>query len=165
MNEAFLIKRGWELLNQPTACWENGEFTVRDTYRYLAKSNDWRKDKSWRRIWKWKGVQRIKVFMWQLNHNSLLTSSRMARDWIRLNLEEEMGKNQRRDWKDVFMVIAWLIWKNRNEFVHSNKRLPSRNALTTIDDLVEEIVRGRGEEHHRENCGDINIHWHHPRDG
>ncbi|RYR37510.1 hypothetical protein Ahy_A09g042389 [Arachis hypogaea] len=35
-------------------------------------------DRIWKLIWNWKGVQRAKVFLWQLAHNAVLTASRTA---------------------------------------------------------------------------------------
>jgi hypothetical protein len=56
-----------------------GGFTVSAAYHLLTGDTMKQADKKWTQVWKIEGMERIKVFLWQLVHDRLLTKSRLAR--------------------------------------------------------------------------------------
>jgi hypothetical protein len=56
-----------------------GAFTVSATYQLLTGDTMKQAEKKWAQIWKIEGIDRIKVFLWQLVHDRLLTKSHLAR--------------------------------------------------------------------------------------
>ncbi|KAL4307123.1 uncharacterized protein LOC107605009 [Arachis ipaensis] len=57
----------------------NGDFTVALAYRILINHSSMETKRIWKVIWRWKGPERIRVFMWQAAHGRLLTASRKSR--------------------------------------------------------------------------------------
>ncbi|KAL4322575.1 hypothetical protein AHAS_Ahas14G0224200 [Arachis hypogaea] len=53
----------------------SGEFSVSSAYHSLTNHTEIT-DHIWEIIWKWKGPQSIKMFMWLTSHKKLMTSSR-----------------------------------------------------------------------------------------
>jgi hypothetical protein len=56
-----------------------GGFTVSAAYHLLTGDTIKQAEKKWTQVWKIEGMERIKVFLWQLVHDRLLTKSRLAR--------------------------------------------------------------------------------------
>jgi hypothetical protein len=56
-----------------------GEFTVSSAYGMLAKNQMDGNTTRWRRIWKLGVIERIRVFVWQISHDRLLTKQKLAR--------------------------------------------------------------------------------------
>lgn len=52
----------------------NRVFTVKSTYHLLRGGNRGESWKGWRRIWRLRVQERIKVFMWLLAHDKILTN-------------------------------------------------------------------------------------------
>ncbi|CAN1279411.1 Putative ribonuclease H protein At1g65750 [Linum perenne] len=57
----------------------DGRFRVRSAYLLAAEEEGDTLDPIWRLIWKWKGPQRIRQFLWLVAHNRLLTNSERRR--------------------------------------------------------------------------------------
>ncbi|XP_072074464.1 uncharacterized protein [Arachis hypogaea] len=67
-----------ESLGEDKIMWspsEDRNFTVASAYKTLSQANE-NQDQTWNLIWKWKGPQRIKCFMWLATQNKLMTSER-----------------------------------------------------------------------------------------
>jgi hypothetical protein len=56
-----------------------GEFTVAKAYRRMTGFHTDQDVQLWKQIWRMEAPERIKVFMWQVLHDRLLTNWRMAR--------------------------------------------------------------------------------------
>jgi hypothetical protein len=56
-----------------------GNFTVSVAYHLITREMTYIMDKTWTRVWKIDCIERIKVFIWQLIHDRLLTKARLAR--------------------------------------------------------------------------------------
>ncbi|KAK2380517.1 phragmoplast orienting kinesin [Trifolium repens] len=56
-----------------------GAFTVSAAYHLITGDIMKHADKKWAQVWKIEGMERVKVFTWQLVHDRLLTKSRLAR--------------------------------------------------------------------------------------
>ncbi|CAN1758812.1 Putative ribonuclease H protein At1g65750 [Linum perenne] len=57
----------------------DGRFRVRSAYLLAAEEEGDTLDPIWRLIWRWKGPQRIRQFLWLVAHNRLLTNSERRR--------------------------------------------------------------------------------------
>jgi ribonuclease HI len=55
-----------------------GNYMVADGYNRLAGISDHEEDHKWRKVWKLASTQRIRVFVWHILHNRLLTNDRLA---------------------------------------------------------------------------------------
>jgi hypothetical protein len=56
-----------------------GHFTVSAAYNLLTNTDMRNMEQNWNQIWKIESMERIKVFIWQLTHDRLLTNSRLAK--------------------------------------------------------------------------------------
>ncbi|MCH94985.1 putative non-LTR retroelement reverse transcriptase, partial [Trifolium medium] len=56
-----------------------GQFTVSAAYQLLTEAAAENNEKKWPQIWKIDSIERIRVFIWQLAHNRLMTKARLAR--------------------------------------------------------------------------------------
>ena len=54
----------------------DGKFTVRKAYMVQEEGVELDQDPLWKIIWKWKGLERIKVFLWTVGHNAIMTNER-----------------------------------------------------------------------------------------
>ncbi|CAN1796887.1 Putative ribonuclease H protein At1g65750 [Linum perenne] len=57
----------------------DGSFRICSAYLLAAEEDDGTLDPIWRLIWRWKGPQRIRQFLWLVAHNRLLTNSERHR--------------------------------------------------------------------------------------
>ncbi|CAN1832077.1 Putative ribonuclease H protein At1g65750 [Linum perenne] len=57
----------------------DGHFRIRSAYLLAAEEEGGTLDPIWRLIWRWKGPQRIRQFLWLVAHNRLLTNSERHR--------------------------------------------------------------------------------------
>ncbi|RYR73521.1 hypothetical protein Ahy_A02g007898 [Arachis hypogaea] len=64
-------RQGWGLS-------EDGDYSVARTYRALS---NWPPPSTtnWRKLWQWKGPQKVKTILWRMMHNRLLTNQRRSR--------------------------------------------------------------------------------------
>lgn len=69
----------WKLTN-------NGKFSAASTYESICSKKWCQKDKIWEVVWNWKGPERIRVFLWLVIHQVLLTNSQ--RTMRRMTLDE-----------------------------------------------------------------------------
>jgi ribonuclease HI len=56
-----------------------GNFTVASAYQLIANDLVDNVDKKWSQIWKLDVIERVRVFIWQLTHDRILTNARLAR--------------------------------------------------------------------------------------
>ena len=52
----------------------DGRLTVRTAYMVHEERETMERDPLWKIIWKWKGMERIKVFLWTVAHNAIMTN-------------------------------------------------------------------------------------------
>lgn len=57
---------------------QNGKFTVKSCYQKFMGEALGSKDDKWKLIWDWKGLERIRYFLWMVGHERLNTNSRRA---------------------------------------------------------------------------------------
>ncbi|KAA3488057.1 RNA-directed DNA polymerase (Reverse transcriptase) [Gossypium australe] len=117
---------------------EPGTFTIRSAYRSL-KENTWRpKQDIWKTIWKYQGPQRVRLFLWLVANQRVLTNSERTRRGFgqssacsRCGHEVEDIMHVLRDcptakedkgitWSCLFGILAWRLWKNRNLLIFQN---------------------------------------------
>ncbi|KAA3476291.1 putative LRR receptor-like serine/threonine-protein kinase [Gossypium australe] len=59
-----------------------GSFSIRSAY-WTLKENSWRpKDDNWKVVWKYQGPQRVRIFLWLVANQRLLTNSERSRRGI-----------------------------------------------------------------------------------
>ncbi|KAL4328532.1 hypothetical protein AHAS_Ahas13G0209500 [Arachis hypogaea] len=56
----------------------DGIFTVALAYKHLTRESR-ETTENWKEIWKWRGPERTKVFLWQVAHDRIFTAKRRAR--------------------------------------------------------------------------------------
>jgi hypothetical protein len=56
-----------------------GQFTVSAAYHLITGDAMKRDEKKWSQIWKINSMERVRVFIWQLVHDRLMTNTRLAR--------------------------------------------------------------------------------------
>lgn len=62
---------------EDTMIWDksaNGRFTVKTTYMVREEDGTIERDPIWRIVWKWKGMERIRMFLWTVAHNAIMTN-------------------------------------------------------------------------------------------
>ncbi|CAN1138632.1 Putative ribonuclease H protein At1g65750 [Linum perenne] len=116
----------------------DGRFRVRSAYLLAAEEEGDTLDPIWRLIWRWKGPQRIRQFLWLVAHNRLLTNSERRRR----HLAETFFQTPLLPWIERFIrkpelcllfgVTCWWLWRARNDRVFNNK-------LTTAESLTRHI--------------------------
>ncbi|KAJ8767189.1 hypothetical protein K2173_013586 [Erythroxylum novogranatense] len=52
----------------------NGNFSIKSAYGLLTRDCTQEEKDIWRVVWKWKGPERVKTFLWLLSHGKLLTN-------------------------------------------------------------------------------------------
>ncbi|CAN1144211.1 Putative ribonuclease H protein At1g65750 [Linum perenne] len=61
---------------------KDGRFRIRSAYDLLGEQEGRRRDVDWELVWRWKGPNRIKHFLWLVAHDRLLTNEeRRKRTW------------------------------------------------------------------------------------
>jgi ribonuclease HI len=68
--------------DEDTQLWpgsSTGRFTVASAYQLIATNTVENVDNKWSQIWKLETIERVRVFIWQMAHDRLLTNSRLAR--------------------------------------------------------------------------------------
>ncbi|XP_016167986.1 uncharacterized protein LOC107610450 [Arachis ipaensis] len=156
------------------------------------------------------GLQRAKVFLWQLAHNAVLTASRTVgwgrennpncmscdndietpfhvirdcpmsspvwncrvklqnigmfynldlKEWIIANMTVDMGSDDDMEWKDIFVIAVWLIWKFRNEYIHSNINTSLRIKEMKIKNLAREIRDARRRIENNQHEESLTVSW------
>ncbi|CAN1342707.1 Putative ribonuclease H protein At1g65750, partial [Linum perenne] len=61
---------------------KDGRFRIRSAYDLLGEHEGRRRDVDWELVWRWKGPNRIKHFLWLVAHDRLLTNEeRRKRTW------------------------------------------------------------------------------------
>ncbi|KAF7805280.1 non-LTR retroelement reverse transcriptase-like [Senna tora] len=57
----------------------DGNFTVKSAYSVLSKDNDCISNNNWKRIWSCPSLERAKVFIWSVKHDSVMTNAQRKR--------------------------------------------------------------------------------------
>ncbi|RYR11422.1 hypothetical protein Ahy_B04g068948 [Arachis hypogaea] len=61
------------------------------------------------------------------------------KDWITLNLNNQLGTSPDTEWKDTFIITCWNLWNWRNRELHENSYQRPPNASREILKRVREI--------------------------
>jgi ribonuclease HI len=104
-----------------------GHFTVSAAYNLLTNTGMRSMEQKWNQIWKIESMERIRVFIWQLSHDRLLTNSRLAK-W-QIGSAECYNCNQ-------FEETAMHVVRDCNVAVHIWRHLLShqeRGQFFTVD--------------------------------
>lgn len=60
----------------------NRSFMVKSAYNAISSYHNRNEDFSWDIVWRWKGPQSIRTFLWLVTHNRLKTKAELARRHI-----------------------------------------------------------------------------------
>ena len=52
----------------------DGNFSIKSAYSLFANHHEYSPDPLFRLIWKWKGIERVRMFLWQMATGSLITN-------------------------------------------------------------------------------------------
>ncbi|KAJ8898838.1 hypothetical protein K2173_008147 [Erythroxylum novogranatense] len=159
----------------------NGNFSIKSAYGLLTKDFTKEEKDIWKVVWKWKGPQRVKTFLWLLSHGKLLTNeARLRRNlapsascpicqdhtesmlhairdcpkvremwkslvprkvweqffsnpidrWLLRNIRGNQQGVEGVEWRMLFVVGCWLMWKWRNyEVFDGNFTRPPNDAM------------------------------------
>ncbi|KAJ8762621.1 hypothetical protein K2173_008060 [Erythroxylum novogranatense] len=159
----------------------NGNFSIKSAYDLLTKDFTQEEKDIWKVVWKWKGPQRVKTFLWLLSHGKLLTNEAWLRRnlapstscpicqdhtksilhairdcpkvremwkslvprkaweqffsnpidrWLLSNIRENQQGVEGVEWRMLFVVGCWLMWKWRNhEVFDENFTRPPNEAM------------------------------------
>ncbi|KAK5802614.1 hypothetical protein PVK06_030221 [Gossypium arboreum] len=99
-----------------------GKFSIRESYKYICCTSTLDQLKDDETIWKMKVPQRVKTFLWMPVRNKILTNAEHVR---RGQIIVDGG-----DWKALFSIVTWFIWKNRNEFIFTSASRSSHELIT-----------------------------------
>ncbi|KAF7806896.1 protein lin-12 [Senna tora] len=58
---------------------QDGIFSTRSAYRAISRTDEDQPNRYWRLLWKWKGMERIRSFLWLCGHDRLLTNEARKR--------------------------------------------------------------------------------------
>ncbi|CAN1787254.1 Putative ribonuclease H protein At1g65750 [Linum perenne] len=110
-----------------------GKFTLKTAYDILASTGHHTDQDIWRIVWRWKGPNRVRHFLWLVAHDRILTNEerevwslfippdQTLQAWHKTGL-------QHKDFGLTFGIITWILWKAQNEAFFENK-------LVTCDQL------------------------------
>ncbi|KAK4273715.1 hypothetical protein QN277_017054 [Acacia crassicarpa] len=59
-------------------------------------------------------------------------SSLTLDSWMRWNLNYRVGSKQEEDWKQVFAITCWWLWRRRNSTIFENKKISNLTVLSSV---------------------------------
>ncbi|CAN1147563.1 Putative ribonuclease H protein At1g65750 [Linum perenne] len=110
----------------------NGRFSIKSAYSLVRNEPANSDSGSWRQVWKWRGPNRIRFFLWLAIQDRIMTNANRVRrrlsadascsfchnseerdlvTWLRQGLHSDNGL--------LFGVHCWMLWKMRNERIFS----------------------------------------------
>ncbi|CAI0476266.1 unnamed protein product, partial [Linum tenue] len=101
----------------------DGRFSLKFAYKLAAGALDDEPDKDCKLFWRWKGPNRIKLFLWLVIHDRLFTDHKAHCKWelqpdLTTPFREWLIKNLMDEDNGVKVgIIYWNLWKQRNEEV------------------------------------------------
>ncbi|KAF7843937.1 hypothetical protein G2W53_000842 [Senna tora] len=128
-----IIRNMWDpnvILGEDKVRWKysgDGEFSVSSAYKAISKNDEESsRDDVWKRIWNWRGPQRIKTFLWLLKKGKLFTNEqRRKRKFTfggscpRCSFDCESNLHMIRDckvvlheWKKIIPAKHWVSFFN-----------------------------------------------------
>ncbi|KAJ1438741.1 Reverse transcriptase zinc-binding domain, partial [Sesbania bispinosa] len=80
----------------------DGSFTIASAYNFLAGVDNLSQVRTFKLIWQWNGPQRIKILLWKIAHNALLTNAERFRRHLTTNAKCPRCLSQDEDLLHVF---------------------------------------------------------------
>ena len=97
----------------------DGTFSVKSAYNFLAQNEPCPMKHTWRVIWRWKGPERVKSFLWLVVHDKILTNKHRVERHVddtdlcpRCGKESETSLHAFRDCELVSNIWRQLIKPN-----------------------------------------------------
>ncbi|KAF7844979.1 putative ribonuclease H protein At1g65750 family [Senna tora] len=139
----------------------DGAFSTRSAYHAIAKEDGMVTHDFWKHLWKWKGMEKVRSFLWLCGHDRLLTN--VARMWrgiadtdtcARCNCAAEDLLHTLRDcvkasnmgwhgsdWGVIFAYACWYIWCMRNGEIFDSSHIGSADPVLAILKLSSDSTR------------------------
>ncbi|CAN1175298.1 Putative ribonuclease H protein At1g65750 [Linum perenne] len=108
----------------------DGQFSIKSAYRIVCSLGCSSLADPWLSIWKWKGPNRARLFLWLAIHEKIMTNTGRKRrnltnddrtlglqDWLCFFLKSEGGL--------LFGAVCWFLWKARNNRVFGGEAISS----------------------------------------
>ncbi|CAN1843405.1 Putative ribonuclease H protein At1g65750 [Linum perenne] len=86
---------------------DDGVFSVKSAYYMLREIEGRDSGSTWKKIWKWEGPNKIRHFMWLLNHGKLMTNVERGRRRLTDNLECPHCRGVNEDLNHVFRECSF----------------------------------------------------------
>lgn len=61
---------------------KSGRFTTHSAYLAISEDNSMHNNRLWRMVWRWKGPQSVRIFLWQVFHDRVKTKAELVRRHI-----------------------------------------------------------------------------------
>ncbi|KAL4359579.1 hypothetical protein AHAS_Ahas08G0091500 [Arachis hypogaea] len=62
-------------------------------------------------------------------------------NWIEINLQQQLGKDEELDWRDVFITACWRIWQWRNKEIHEQQYRRPMQPYAKINKEAKKIKK------------------------
>ncbi|CAL1367787.1 unnamed protein product [Linum trigynum] len=107
---------------------KDGRFRLRSAYELVEGSTEGRTEEHWRDLWRWDGPNRVKLFLWLVSHNRLLTNAerkkrQMAQDGSCTHCTDE---------EETMEHILRRCKKTEGFWRHFNCKIKDRNNGTSF---------------------------------
>ncbi|CAN1146653.1 Putative ribonuclease H protein At1g65750 [Linum perenne] len=109
----------------------DGKFSIKTAYSLLNDQLDGNNDQLWKTIWRWKGPNRVKHFLWLAGQDRLLTNQQ----WFRRNLSSDhmcpLCLNQVENSIHILRECGFAkeVWRGTNRFDMTD------NCWTSLDEV------------------------------
>lgn len=111
----------------------HGNFTTKSAYQVLTPNFE--EQPYWKHLWKWRGPQRISIFMWLASHDSLLTALRRS-SWTVI-----------RTWQRIIGCLGGFIpsyllatLEMRNQSLFEEGFAPPLNRLAVVESYIKDMA-------------------------
>ncbi|CAI0383668.1 unnamed protein product [Linum tenue] len=111
---------------------KDGRFRLKSAYNLVVEEEDNAPDRCWKDLWKWKGPNRIKHFMWIVLHGRLLTKKELTRRKITTNSHCNLCPDQEETIDHILRNCskARVVWdKFQSRTVANSMSLPLQDWL------------------------------------
>ncbi|KAF7809195.1 putative reverse transcriptase [Senna tora] len=87
-------------------------------------------------------------------------------EWIKFNLENEIGRSNEFSWGSMFGTTCWMVWKQRNEWIFSNKKDEAMSLINRIKINVKDWIKANSLKNgNNRSCINQIISWKPPEEG
>ncbi|KAE8732683.1 Calcium-dependent protein kinase 1 [Hibiscus syriacus] len=166
---------------------EDRRFTVKSAYASTEENRNTEADELWTIIHRYRGLQKIKLFLWLIYCGRVMTNAERMhrhittdsscpefigmdlRTWLLMNLGDATRFVQQHNWDILFGALTWNIWLHRNYIMFDRITEDNRSALERGKQLMEytkrAVLLGSTHQSPQLRCGDGRGRWTRPTPG